>query len=262
MTSRNKLNRGETVANANENIFMDDIFALNSLFFVLKQKMSKSVKPRIYLGSKALTVYDPAWFVICLGNHLFDPVITPLKVDKEGVLMYVLQARDNNTGKCLDVQWELPETISNSIKLQPSSSEQLSDDGLDAVWECNDSESNNYKADVNRCLEYWLKQIQQANTFGEQPEIKYLPLVTKLKWPWKSGSNEDYFKKFRSSDHTHIIRLGVGYFTSEYGVVGASVQLSSYPGKSVASLSESKSRKRKKAEVVESEEKVMESTDV
>jgi hypothetical protein len=212
--------------------------------------MSKVAKPRIYVGSKAVTVYDPAWFVTCLGNHIYDPVITPLKVDKEGVLMYVLQIRDNNSGKCLDVQWELPESISNSIKLQPSVKEESSEDGLDAVWECNDSESNSYKTDVNRCLDFWLKQIQQANTFGEQPEIKYLPTVCKLKWPWKTGSNEEYFKKFRHSDHTHIIRLGVGYFTHEYGIVAASVQLSSYPGKSQAAISEAKSRKRKKPEPI------------
>lgn len=225
--------------------------------------MSKAVKPRIYLGSKALTVYDPAWFVTCLGNHIFDPVITPLKVDKEGVLMYVLQARDNNSGKCLDVQWELPETISNSIKLQSSTHDESAEEGLDAVWECNDSESNAYKTDVNRCLDFWLKQIQQANTFGEQPEIKYLPQLCKLKWPWKSGSNEDYFKKFRTQDHTHIIRLGVGYFTSEYGIVGASVQLSSYPGKSLSAISESKTRKRKKPEAAsEVEIKVNDETDV
>jgi len=209
--------------------------------------VSKASKPRLFLGSKAVTIYDPAWFVTCFANHIFDPIITPLKVDKEGVLMYILQVRDNNTGKALDVQWELPETISNSVKLQPSDRDDTTD-ALDAVWETNDVESNAFKADVNRCLEYWLKQIQQANTFGEKPEIRLLGMTSALKWPWKTGTNEDYFKRFRVSDHTHIIRLGVGYYRSENGVVGAAIQLSSYPGKSASVVTEMKSRKRKKVE--------------
>lgn len=209
-----------------------------------------SSKPRIYLGSKAITIYDPAWFVTCFANHIFDPIITPLKVDKEGVLMYILQVRDNNTGKALDIQWELPESISNTVKLQ-SSDRADSGDSLDAVWETTCQESNAYKADVNRCLEFWLKQIQQANTFGEKPEIRMLGIAAPLKWPWKTGTNEDYFKKFRSSDHCHVIRLGVGYYRSENSVVGAAIQLSSFPGKSTAAIAEMKSRKRKKPEPLE-----------
>jgi hypothetical protein len=210
----------------------------------------KFVKPKFYLGSKAITIYDPAWFLSLFANHIFDPIITPIKVDKEGVLLYLLQIRDNNTGKTLDVQWELPESISNSVKLQ-SSSREVESDELEAVWETNDTESNSYKSDVNRCLEFWLKQIQQANSFGESPEIRFLQMTTTLKWPWKTATNETYFKQFRATDHTHIIRLGVGYFQSENQVVGASIQLSSYPGKSIASVLASKSRKRKKAETIE-----------
>lgn len=248
MSSRKVLKKGGTTV-ANTNAIILYFHLLNSLFQAtsMEMKQSKISKPRYYIGSKAITIYDPSWFVTCLANHLFDPIILPLKVDKEGVLMYVLQARDNNSGKALDIQWELPESISNSIKLQ-AGNKQEGEDELDAVWESNDAESNVYKADVNRCLEFWLNQIQQANTFGEKPEIKFLPQICKLKWPWKSGTNEDYFKKFRASDHTHIVRLGVGYFTSEYGVVGASMQLSSYPGKSLSVLTEARSRKRKKPE--------------
>lgn len=213
-------------------------------------EFSRSSKPRIYLGSKAITIYDPAWFVTCFANHIFDPIITPLKVDKEGVLMYILQVRDNNTGKALDIQWELPESISNTVKLQ-SSDRADSSDALDAVWETSDQESNAFKADVNRCLEFWLKQIQQANTFGEKPEIRMLGIAAPLKWPWKTGTNEDYFKKFRATDHCHVIRLGVGYYRSENSVVGAAIQLSSFPGKSIAAISEMKNRKRKKPEPIE-----------
>lgn len=204
----------------------------------------KPTKPRFYVGSKAITIYDPAWFLTCFANHIFDPVITPMKVDKEGVLLYILQIRDNNTGKNLDVQWELPESISSSVKLQSDDN-----DELEAVWETNDQESNNFKADVNRCLEFWLKQIQQANTFGETPEIRFLGMTTVLKWPWKTSSNESYFKKFKSTDNTHVIRLGVGYIQSEYQIIGASMQLSSYTGNTVAAVqAKSASRKRKKAE--------------
>lgn len=203
-----------------------------------------STKPRIYIGSKSITVYEPSWFVSCFANHIFDPIITPLKVDKEGVLFYLLQVRDNNTGKQLDVQWELSESISNSVRLQTNE-----ESGFDAVWESTDQESNNYKADVNRCLEFWLKQIQHANTFGEAPEIRFLGNSTKLKWPWKSASNESYFKNFRSASNTHILKLGVGYFQSATQIAGASMQLSSYPGKTIAALDEMKSsRKRKKPE--------------
>lgn len=214
------------------------------------EPIKKFSKPKFYLGSKAITIYDPAWFLTCFANHIYDPVITPLKVDKEGVLLYLLQIRDNNTGKSLDVQWELPESISNSVKLQSSSSDGTDED-LEAVWETNDAESNSYKADVNRCLEFWLKQIQQANTFGEAPEIRFLGMTTTLKWPWKTSSNETYFRQFRASDHTHIIRLGVGYFQSENSVVGVSLQLTSYPGKSKSAVLAAKSRKRKKVETTE-----------
>ncbi len=200
-------------------------------------------KPKIYIGSKSITVHDPSWFVSCFANHVFDPIITPLKVDKEGVVFYLLQVRDNNTGKQLDVQWEIPESISGSVRLQTNE-----ESGFDAVWETPDQESNAYKTDVNRCLEYWLKQIQHANTFGEEPEIRFLPSSTKLKWPWKTASNESYFKNFRTVANTHILKLGVGYFQSGSQIAGASMQLSSYPGKTQAALDEMRSRKRKKPE--------------
>lgn len=215
--------------------------------------MSLSI-PRIVIGTKYVTVNDPIWLSTLFANHLYAPVITPLKVERGGVIMYSLQVRDLNTDKIMDVIFNCPESISHTVKL---ASGREDEPGLVAEWETLDAESKAFKDDVNKCLEYWLSQIQTANSFGQVPSVRYLDSVTKLKWPWKSGSNEDYFKKFLPEQHTHQFKVGVGYFNQEYAQCGVSLQLSSYPGKTKAVLEMMRSNRRmKRPRVEESQEAV------
>lgn len=194
--------------------------------------MSISI-PKIAVGTKYVTVNDPLWLSTLFANHLYIPVITPMKVERGGVIMYNLQVRDLNTDKVLDVIFNCPESITHTVKLASSRADEP---GLVVEWETLDSESKTFKDDINKCLEYWLRQIQTANSFGVVPEIRYLTPVTYLKWPWKTGSNEEYFQRFVPSECTHQFKLGVGYFNQEYVQCGVSLQLSSYPGKTKAVL--------------------------
>lgn len=214
--------------------------------------MSLSI-PKIVIGTKYVTVNDPLWLSTLFANHLYSPVITPLKVERGGVIMYTLQVRDLNTDKVLDVIFNCPESISHTVKLASGSE---TEPGLVAEWETLDAESKAYKDDINKCLQYWLSQIQSANSFGQVPVIKYLEGVTKLKWPWKSGSNEEYFRKFIPEQHTHQFRLGVGYFNQEYVNCGVTLQLSSYPGKTKSVLESMRNvpRRSKRARVEEVDE--------
>jgi hypothetical protein len=210
--------------------------------------------PRIAIGTKYVTVNDPIWLSTLFANHLYAPVITPLKVERGGVIMYNLQVRDLNTDKVMDVIFNCPESITHTVKLASGREEEP---GLVAEWETLDAESKAYKEDINKCLEYWLSQIQTANSFGQVPSIRYLENVTKLKWPWKSGSNEEYFKKFIPEQHTHQFKVGVGYFNQEYAQCGVSLQLSSYPGKTKGVLESMRANRRnKRARTEESQENV------
>lgn len=175
--------------------------------------------------------------------------------------MYLLQIKDVNRDLVLDLVFSLPESISSSVKLGSPDDE---DAQLQAVWETGDATSDSFKADVNRLLEHWLVQIQHANTFEAEPDIYYLPRAAKLKWPWKTSTNENYFRTFKSESQIHQLRLGVGYFASDRNAVGVTMQLSNYPGKTLSALQEN-SRKRGKrprteisseevGEVVEQEE--------
>lgn len=206
--------------------------------------MSSPVRhPKFYAGTKYINVFDPVFFMGLLEHKVYIPVISPLKVSKDGVLMYLLQVRDVNRDLTLEVLFSLPEEISASVKLG-SPEEQGGD--LQAVWETNDAASDTFKSDINRLLEYWLKQIQQANSFAGEPEITYLQRSCKLKWPWKNSTNEDYFKKFRSEHQIHKLRLGVGYYAADRSSVGVSLQLSNYPGQSLQYIQENSKKRGKR----------------
>ena len=212
--------------------------------------MSSAVRhPKFIVGTKYINVFDPIFFMGLLEHKVYIPLISPLKVSKDGVLMYLLQVKDVNRDLTLEVLFCLPEEISASVKLG-SPEEQGGD--LQAVWETNDAASDTFKSDINRLLDYWLKQIQQANSFAGEPEITYLPRSCKLKWPWKNCTNEEYFKKFDSRYQIHKLRLGVGFYAADRSSVGVSLQLSNFPYKSLQYIQEN-SRKRGKRTRNESE---------
>jgi hypothetical protein len=207
-------------------------------------KMSTLKHPKFYAGTKYINIFDPEFFISLLEAKVYIPVIAPLKVNKDGVLMYLLQVKDVNRDLTLEVLFSLPEDISASVKL--GSPEEEGGD-LQAVWETNDSASDSFKAAVNRLLEYWLKQIQHANSFLTEPSINLLPRSCNLKWPWKNSTNEDYFKKFRSDLQIHKLRLGVGFYSTERNSVGVTLQLSNYPGQSLHFIQENSKRRGKRA---------------
>lgn len=211
----------------------------NSLFLAMSSTLRH---PKYYAGTKYINIFDPEFFISLLEAKVYVPVIAPLKVNKDGVLMYLLQVKDVNRDLTLEVLFSLPEEISASVKLGSPEEEGA---GLQAVWETNDAASDSFKAAVNRLLEFWLKQIQHANSFSTEPAVYLLPRSCNLKWPWKNSSNEDYFKKFRADLQIHKLRLGVGFYNAERNAVGVTLQLSNYPGQSLQCIQES-SRKRGK----------------
>lgn len=206
--------------------------------------MSVARHPKFYAGTKYINVFDPVFFMGLLEHKVYIPIISPLKVSKDGVLMYVLQVKDVNRDLPLEVLFSLPEEISASVKL--GSPEEEGGD-LQAVWETNDAASDTFKSDINRLLEYWLKQIKQANSFSGEPEIQFLPRSCKLKWPWKNSTNEDYFKRFRSDIQIHKLRLGIGYYAADRNTVGATLQLSNYPGQSLQYIQDNMKKRGKRS---------------
>lgn len=206
---------------------------------------------KYYAGTKSVTIYDPVFFINLIESGAYTPIVTTLKVAKDGAVMYTLQLKDNNKDIDLDVSIGLPEEMSSTIKL--STPQEISDvePDLEAVWETNDSTSEIFKRDVNRLLDFWLVKIQTACTFGAEPPTIYYPAQScSLKWPWKTCSNRDYFSKFRRDLSTHVIRFGVGYYSTAKNYVGVTLQLSNYPGKTLhaVELAKLSSRKRKKTE--------------
>lgn len=210
------------------------------------------VRQKYYAGPKLVTISDPVFFKSLIEAKHFVPLVSTLKVTKDGTVMYLLQVKDVNRDVVLDVVFSLPEEISSSVKLGASEGEE---EGLQALWDTSDPASDLYKADVNRLLDYWLKQIQHASDLNgvAPPDIIYLPQSAKLKWPWKSQSNEEYFRQFRSDLQTHQLRLGVGYYNPERGAVGVTLQLSNYPGKSEKAILETGRRKGKRSRTEEKE---------
>jgi len=209
---------------------------------------SAFVAPKYFLGSKNLTIYDPIWMKSQFESKAFVPIITPHNVNKEGVLMYLLQVKDTNTEKIVDVMFQIPEIMASTIHLGTPEEDTSS---LQAVWETSDKTSDDFKSAINQLLEFWLCQIQQANSFSTEPRIYFLNTLTKLKWPWKNCTNADYFLNFHPDTDTHMIKLGVGYYNSIDNCVGVTLQLSNYPGKTRSSIVAKRARKRK---IVESSE--------
>lgn len=202
--------------------------------------------PKVYVGPKLLTVYDPAWLVSLFSNGSFQPMITTMKIDREGVVFYKLQVRDLNTSKVLDVQFVLPEELTSTVHLSVPSSE-YSTESFEAVWDTQSEAADAFKSVINQSLEFWLKQIQTANSFDKVPEIKLLYSSCVLKWPWKNNSNEEYFRKFRIADQLHKFNLGIGYYNQEKNSCGVTLQLSLYPGKTASAIEASQaSRKRRR----------------
>lgn len=238
------------------------ITILFSISFFINFNMNVTI-PKYYAGTKAVTIYDPSFFKGLIDSGLYTAIITPLKIAKDGAVMYTLSLRDNNKNILLDVQIGLPEEMTNTVKLSASNE---TNQGLIPVWETNDSTSEIFKRDVGRLLESWLLKIQTANTLSEEVPIIYLPQSsTELKWPWKVDTTL-YFENFDRLRNTHVLRIGVGYYSAEKNYVGVTLQLSNYPGKTILAISDarkSSNKKRKKAEVDNvTDENVQESTDV
>lgn len=200
--------------------------------------------PKYFAGTKNINIFDPGFFATLIEANVYIPLMTPLKVDKAGVLMYLLQVKDVNRDVTLDVFFSLPEEITSSVKLASPEEE---GEELQAVWETNDAASDSFKADVNRLLEFWLKQIQHANSFSGPCSVNLLARSVNLKWPWKNSTNEEYFRKFRAEHQIHKLRLGIGYYSAAANTVGVTLQLSNYPGQSLQFIRENTKKRGKRA---------------
>jgi hypothetical protein len=199
---------------------------------------------KVSVGPKTLTVYDPSWLVFLFGNHLYQPVTSPMKIDREGVVFYKLQVKDMNTNKILDVHFVLPEELSSTVYL--ITPDYKGKNEMEAVWDTVSDSAVAYKDAVNQALDYWLKQIQTANTFDKTPEIGLLPPCSNLKWPWKNHSNEEYFRDFNPTFQLHKFNLGIGYYNQEKNFCGVSLQLSLYSGKTGAAIEAEKVSKKRR----------------
>lgn len=212
--------------------------------------------PRYTAGTKIVTIRDPVFFR-SLIDTLYSPHIKPLKIAKDDVVMYTLQLRDNSNGRILDVALELPQSMTNTIKLTTSDSGET---GLVPNWETNDSLSEQFKQDFNTLLHYWLSKIQVACPFHENgvPTIYTLQQQCELKWPWKNSSSSDYFSKFKPESHVHVLRLGVAYYNPDKNYIGVTLQLGSYPGKTISAVNTIRQSRKRTRHENESKENVVE----
>lgn len=216
--------------------------------------------PKYSAGTKNVTIRDPVFFRGLLDN-LYSPHIKPLKIAKDDVVMYTLQVRDNSNGRILDVALELPQSMTNTIKLTTSENGEA---GLIPTWETNDSTSDQFKQDFNTLLHYWLAKIQVACPFHENgvPTIFNLQTQCELKWPWKNTSSSDYFSKFKPESNVHVLRLGVAYYNPEKNFIGVTLQLSSYPGKTLSAVNTARQTRKRARNEPEIKEHVEETKEI
>lgn len=193
------------------------------------------------VGNKLITIRDPNFFISQINSGAFVPLIKTLKVAKEDVVMYTLNIKNVNADTILDVAFELPESMSNTIVFSASETVQ---DGIVPVWETNDSISEIFKRDINRILEFFLNKVKAVSTFDEEPTIYYPGSRYELKWPWKNNIN-DYESRFDPAKNVHVIRFGVAYFNPTKKIIGATLQLGGFPGRTLGAINAAKLSKKR-----------------
>jgi len=221
--------------------------------------------PKYINGKKVVVVNDISYMNVLLSNGIFIAKTSPLKIEKtkekSGIILYQLTLFEVNTATEKDVVVVIPQRYSDSIRLAQSTYEEA--EGPVVIWETSDPEEMLLKEELNTFLSFWMRPIQQNNSFSGTPEIKPIGATTLLKWPWKEGVYEDYFATFDKEKQLHQIRLGAGYFSLERNQVGSSFQLCSHTAKTQSAvLAERESKKRKRAKVSEEQKASGEETKV
>lgn len=189
--------------------------------------------PKYTAGSKIVTIREPGWFLSNM-TKLYIPHITALKVTKSHILMYTIQLQDTSNGRILDIAFEIPQHITNSVKLAHSGVEE---ETLAPIWETNDPISNQFREDLNTLLHHWLSKVQTACSLQESPPSIYFPSARfELKWPWKNLQSDDYFSNFKPDSQLHVFKIGVAYYQPEKNYIGVTLQLSAYPGRTLSAI--------------------------
>lgn len=220
------------------------------------------ILPKYVNGKKIVVVNDVGYMNVLLSNGIFLAKTSPLKIEKtkekSGIILYQLTLFEVNTQTEKDVIIVIPPQFSDSIRLAQSTYEDS--EGPVVVWETSHPDEMQFKEELNTFLSFWMKPIQQNNSFSSVPEIKPISASTLLKWPWKDGTNHEYFSSFDKEKQLHQIRLGAGYFSLERNLVGSSLQLCSHTAKTQAAVAaEREQRKRKRSRVAEEKSESTES---
>lgn len=211
---------------------------------------------KIIIGSKNLIVKDPAWLSRLFASGMMLPLVEHFKVEKENLVMFLLKVHDINTNKKFEVIFEIPTEESETVYLGDGKNFTSQADEKVAIWDTI-TLGGQFKEGVNECLRYWLDiMVSSCRLGGDEISINDLTSRTYLKWPWKKGTNEEYFESFDSLRAVHQIRLGVGYFNQTTRTVGVTLQLSQYPGKTKLAVSEEQDLKRRKRARTETQDAI------
>jgi hypothetical protein len=213
--------------------------------------------PKFTSSKSGIYVNDPEFLCRLIDGEVYLPKITPLKIEKTqergGVIMYQLSLEEVNTGLEKEVHFVLPEAFSDSIVLDPPDEEtsteliRHNDESKRLfTWTTSSPEEAAYKELLNNCLMRWGRAIQANNNYGELPSIQLLVDKTKLKWPWRTMTHQEYADSFIKEFHRHQIGVGPGFYSLERNIVGISLRIGSNFGRTLKGQEEELLKKKRK----------------
>ena len=213
----------------------------------------------VTVGTKKVTVRCPRKFqkIIESRTHLI-PVSDYFRRSKDEddvVTFFRLKLLDTNyiakegeSGKCYEVQFEIPEEASSAVQVQTDNST-----GETSLFFAPSTPASlEFWRDLDAALQCWFEVIRVKCNEGATP-IVYAPLNmsrTKLKWTSKTVSAESFVTEFNPVTNKFVICVGVGYHSSASNRVGISLQLGMFyaltsTGAYMKKVEQSKSKKRK-----------------
>lgn len=210
------------------------------------------------IGSKAITIKDISLMLEAIPSH-YVPTIKIANTKDESVY-YEMGIFDKNTKKVYDVNIEIPESMSSTVRMAVNPT---GGDELVPVWSTLDAASHKFKLDLNMLINHWFEKILTQskiecnidNDDNDSIRVYYPESHTVLQYPWKKGTANDYFNSFDPENQVHIIRIGSGVFKRDKKYIACFLQLGGYPGKTQSAqikaaqrASESRKRNRKAAE--------------
>lgn len=211
----------------------------------------------VSVGTKKVTVRSPRKFqkMIESRTHLV-PVSDYFRRSKDEddvVTFFRLKLLDTNyaakegeSGKCYEVQFEVPEEASSAVQVDSSSGDTI------ISYVPNTPASIEFWQDVNSALQCWFDVIRVKCNEDTVP-ITYQSLNmlrTKLKWTSKTIPAESFVCEFNPVTNKFVICVGVGYHSTAKKTVGISLQLGMFyaltpTGAYMKKVEQSKNKKRK-----------------